>query len=129
MTMDLVCKKVSDKTGVDSEIKVLEKDDPVIACRKCSAVVTRPEYRISVNGGFAHTFANPHGQVFEIGCFSVAEGCVRASGVSDDFSWFKDFVWSVGLCRSCQSQLGWVFLPVKAGERFYGLILDQLIFP
>lgn len=136
MTVDLICKEVAEDTCTRPDAKPLEKDDPVIVCRNCSGLVTRPEHRIEVNGGFTHTFANPHGQVFEIGCFSSAQGCVKASESSDEFSWFKGYVWAIGMCRNCHTQIGWVFLPTGSKKlplenkpAFYGLILDKLILP
>lgn len=136
MAVDLICKKVAEDICVSSDPKTEEKDDPVIVCRNCSGLVTRPEHRIEINGGFIHTFANPHGQVFEIGCFSSAQGCVKASESTDEFSWFKGYVWAIGLCRNCHIQIGWVFLPTGAKGSpmenqsvFYGLILDKLVFP
>lgn len=129
--MDLICKKISGQTGTHSTPSVLEQEEPVITCRNCMGPVTRPEYSIEINDGFSHTFANPHGHVYEIGCFSRADGCVKCSDTSAEFSWFTDYVWAVGLCRNCRVQLGWIFIPVRPGERdnFYGLILDQLRFP
>ena len=129
--MEVICKKAGIRTDVQPEAKTEEQEAPVIICRACDAVVTRPEFRIEVDGGFVHTFANPHGLVFEIGCFSEAEGCVRGSAPSDEFSWFRGHVWTVAVCRNCQNQLGWIFSSAKDGtpNQFFGLILDQLIFP
>jgi len=129
--MDLICKKISEQSSTRSEPAVMEAENPVITCRNCLAPVTRPEYSIQINDGYSHTFANPQGHVYEIGCFFRADGCVKFSDTSDEFSWFKDYVWAVGLCRNCRVQLGWIFLALRPGEcdKFYGLILDQLRFP
>ncbi len=131
MGLDLVCKKVSVESDVQPETQTQEQEAPVITCRNCNAVVTKPDFQIEIDQRFSHTFANPHGHVFEIGCFSQAAGCVRGSTPSDEFSWFKGYVWTVGVCRNCQAQLGWVFSSTKGAtpNRFFGLILDQLIFP
>lgn len=127
----MICKKIAGQTQSQSEPDVMEREDPVITCRNCQGPVTRPEYRIEINHRFSHTFANPHGHVFEIGCFYRADGCVKFSDTSDEFSWFKGYIWAIGLCRTCQAQLGWIFLPVRPDgqDKFYGLILDQLRFP
>ncbi len=131
VVLDLIGKKISEEVQIRTEPSAMEEDAPGITCRTCQARVTRPEFRIEINRGFSHTFANPHGHVYEIGCFSRADGCVKFSGTSDEFSWFKGYVWAVGLCRNCRVQLGWVFIPVRPGDldKFYGLILDQLQFP
>ncbi|HCY86028.1 MAG TPA: hypothetical protein DHV36_12905 [Desulfobacteraceae bacterium] len=128
---DLICKKAGEGTEVRSETLADEKEEPVILCRTCNHTVTKPEFRITVDQGSVHTFANPAGHVFEIGCFSEAQGCTAASPSSDEFSWFKGYVWRIGICRGCQAQLGWVFSAVKDASppRFFGLILDQLILP
>jgi len=80
-----------------------------------------------MEGAFRHTFANPHGYLFEIGCFGDAWGCAPASPPSSEFSWFKGYLWKIGVCRGCSTHLGWVFL--SDVHRFFGLILDKLIFP
>ena len=123
--MDLICKTAQPET--ESQQGTLTQDDPEILCRSCGHSITRPDFRIMKADSFSHTFANPYGHVFEIGCFSKAPGCVTASSPSDEFSWFKGYDWSVGICSQCASQLGWIFS--SASDTFYGLILDQLIFP
>ncbi|MCG8688439.1 MAG: cereblon family protein [Desulfobacterales bacterium] len=131
MAVDLICKKVSEQSGTQTEPEVKEESDPVITCKNCMGLVTKPDFRMQVEQQFSHTFANPHGHVFEIGCFSRADGCIESSVPSDDFSWFNGYVWSIGLCRNCKIQLGWIFLATKMDrpQKFYGLILDQLVFP
>ncbi|MCG8614811.1 MAG: cereblon family protein [Desulfobacterales bacterium] len=126
-----VCKKAEGRTKVTSDTLVDEKEEPVVRCRTCNHTVAKSESRISIEQKFAHTFANPAGHVFEIGCFRQAEGCVAASPPSDEFSWFRGYAWRVGICRHCQVQLGWVFSSVTDANppRFFGLILDQLILP
>ena len=119
------------KTETDAEI--LEKTDtefaasPVIVCRTCSHTVTAPENRMKMNGRFLHAFANPHGHVFEIGCFNRATGCIPASLPSEEFTWFAGYAWQIGLCANCAEHLGWIF--VSEDSRFFGLIVDKLRFP
>ncbi len=124
---DTICREVSTETLPSSDTQALELDDPVILCRSCQSLVSAPEFQIEVNHGFSHTFANPLGHVFEIGCFSQARGCVAASSRSNEFSWFPGYDWQIGICRSCQAHLGWIFSGNM--EKFFGLILDKLIFP
>jgi hypothetical protein len=99
--------------------------EPFLLCRDCLHPITRPSDRISVEGRHMHTFANPHGIVFEIGCFRKAPGCGAIGPASSDFTWFAGHRWRVCICAACLVHLGWVFLP-EAGEVFYGLILDRL---
>jgi hypothetical protein len=72
-----------------------------------------------------HTFANPHGLVFEIGCFREAAGCSLLGAPTDEFTWFHGFRWRVACCMRCLCHLGWCFTS-GAGGRFFGLIVDRL---
>lgn len=131
-SLEIVCREKSD-LDVNSESKLLSDEEAVIVCRRCANFVTRPIHRISIDNSFSHTFANPSGQVFEIGCFNRAEGCVSVSEPSFEFTWFAGYLWEAGVCTGCASHLGWIFSSRKPGpgmlNRFHGLILDKLIFP
>jgi hypothetical protein len=98
-----------------------------LLCRACLHPIARPEDRISVQGRHVHTFANPHGILFEIGCFQNAPGCGTVGPASDEFTWFSGHRWRVCLCAACLAHLGWAFL--AAANAFYGLIIDRLIEP
>ncbi len=100
-----------------------------VLCRECLHPVTRERERIEVQGAHQHTFANPSGIVFTIGCFHSADGCGAAGSPSDEFTWFAGFNWRVAVCAACLSHLGWQFSSVSGGAAFWGLILDHLIFP
>jgi hypothetical protein len=101
---------------------------PYIICRQCHQPITRPEERITVQGAHHHTFANPHGIVFEIGCFKYAQGCGYAGPPSTEFTWFSGYAWRVSFCTMCLTHLGWVFI-AESGDSFHGFILDRLIQP
>jgi hypothetical protein len=103
-------------------------EEPLILCRECLHPITRPAERISVQGQHHHTFANPHGIVFEIGCFKSASGCGYIGPATDDFTWFAGHRWRVCICTACLSHLGWLFSG-PSGHAFHGLILDRLIEP
>ena len=104
------------------------KAEPQILCRRCLHAVTRDRERISVDGAHRHTFATPHGVVFEIACFNRAPGCAPVGPASAEFSWFSGCTWRVALCVACLTHLGWVFRSPGGGS-FCGLILDRLIEP
>jgi hypothetical protein len=95
-----------------------------LRCRACSRVVTWDGARVEVGGAHAHTFCNPHGHVFGIGCFAVAPGCTQVGPATDFFSWFPGYAWRMSVCAGCGTHLGWSY-----GERpdFWGLVLAQLI--
>jgi len=102
--------------------------EPYILCRNCLHAITRPADRIPVDGLHRHTFANPHGMVFEIGCFRSAEGCAAIGSASAEFTWFAGHDWRGCVCAACLVHLGWRFAS-NGGNTFYGLILDRLIEP
>ena len=104
------------------------QEEIYILCRDCLHPVTRPADRISVQGRHRHTFANPHGVVYEIGCFRSAPGCGLIGPASEEFTWFAGHRWRVCVCAACLVHLGWRFASTD-GEPFYGLILDRLIEP
>lgn len=120
----------SDRPGQQGQ--PVEKEDeqeetgPIeaIYCKSCGRTVTSKDQKISVHGAHTHTFFNPAGIVFELGCFGVAPGCQNAGEATSDFSWFAGYVWSFALCDRCNSHLGWFF---EMGERsFYGLVLANI---
>lgn len=104
-----------------------EKEDGQILCGFCLEPVTNRRNRISVNGGHRHTFTNPAGIVFEIGCFSDAPGCRTTGAPTREFTWFAGHSWNYSLCASCGTHLGWHFTSGNDGS-FFGLILARLTF-
>jgi hypothetical protein len=126
----------ADKPGEDDDTAILEKEaeerlpeeEEYILCRQCHQAITKPAERIMMQGSHLHTFANPHGIVFEIGCFRSVKGCGYAGAASDDFSWFAGYSWRVCVCSLCLTHLGWMFSRMGS-DTFHGLILDRLIEP
>ncbi len=103
------------------------KSAQYIYCRKCFRIITSPDERMEVHGAHQHTFANPHGLVFEIGCFGTAEGCGYTGLPTTEFSWFNGFSWQIAICSRCLTHVGWLFTSTSA-ESFNGLIVDRLIY-
>lgn len=97
-----------------------------IRCRACRYLITTTEHVFSINGKYMHTFANPAGFVFEIGCFSAARGCANKGTPTSEFTWFPGYSWRFSICSRCHSHLGW-FYSGEGRPGFYGLILDQLL--
>jgi hypothetical protein len=96
-----------------------------ILCRNCKNVVTSTNNKIHISGKHTHTFTNPRGFVYRIGCFDSAQGVVNQGAPTMEFTWFAGFSWSYSLCLKCFAHLGWFY---QSGEKnFYGLILDYLI--
>lgn len=106
--------------GVDAQ----PKKDRRLYCIRCRHQVTHEDERIPMRGGNEHTFTNPHGFVFHIGCFRNARGCAPVGTPTLEHTWFPGYAWRIALCASCETHLGWGF--GAAADRFYGLIVDRL---
>lgn len=118
--------------NIQSEVPELnpaeaEEEEKSILCRNCGNQITSLRFRTFIDGKHSHIFANPYGMVFEIVCFSKADGCGAASKPSDEFSWFQNHRWRVCVCKLCLNHNGWIF--ESADSIFFGLIIDQLIYP
>ncbi len=118
----------SPAAGADPSDHESPEEEGLILCRGCRHPITRPAERISVQGQHQHTFANPHGIVFEIGCFRDASGCGYIGPSTDDFTWFAGHQWRVCICAACLAHLGWLFTS-PVGGAFHALIIDRLIEP
>ena len=57
----------------ETEEQASDKEEYIL-CRQCHNIITSPTERIEVQGSHQHNFANPHGIVFEIGCFRNVKG-------------------------------------------------------
>lgn len=101
------------------------RDPRELLCRTCRSRITHEDHRIEVNGAHEHTFVNPGGFVHRIGCFAVATHLGEVGQPDPSFSWFPGFTWQIVVCKSCRTHLGWLYR--CAGERFSGLLLDQLV--
>ncbi len=109
------------------EDEIQEETDKEIRCAFCENKITDMSRRISINGAHEHIFANPHGLIFETGCFKKAEGCAIASPPSSEFTWFPGYMWRISVCSHCINHLGWFFS--SENDSFFCLILKNLIFP
>jgi hypothetical protein len=116
---------VNSHTKKYSRKEELTDSGKFLLCRQCLQTITHRSHQIIVNGAHEHTFANPHGIVFEIGCFKSAAGCGYVGRPTDEFTWFKGFMWQIAVCGSCLSHVGWLFTSSSV-DSFVGLILDRL---
>ena len=125
--MKVLCKEL---VGSNVKIKTHDtgttNDEHNILCLLCNNLITNQNNQIIINQSHKHVFANPHGIVFEIGCFKEAFGCTTLHESSNEFSWFSGFRWQIAVCRSCSNHLGWYF--TKSSNFFFGLILEKLYF-
>ena len=101
-------------------------NDRHLVCAGCRNPITHSRYRTAREGQHRHVFFNPHGLVFEIGCFSQASGCLQAGRSTSEFTWFPGYAWQITLCSACTLHLGWRFQS-EDGDGFYGFILSCLL--
>ena len=117
----------------EGALRSSEKDVPtgdegrLLLCVLCGHGVTTASARTARGGRQAHTFTNPHGFVFHIGCFATAPGCRATGEPTTEFTWFPGFAWQIAVCGGCGEHLGWLFRSASAEEAFSGLILDRLV--
>ncbi|MBN1615487.1 MAG: hypothetical protein JW950_13570 [Deltaproteobacteria bacterium] len=102
-----------------------DKERAPVLCRICRTEITAAEFSIAVNGQHEHTFTNPAGIAYRIGCFSEAYGCFTHGQPTYEFTWFAGFSWCFCTCMGCLNHLGWHYRSGDGG--FFGLILDSLI--
>lgn len=115
------------KSAIEDEVKEKEADNgKSILCRQCFQVITSEDDRMQVQGAHFHTFANPGGIIYPIGCFRSVKGCSCIGPATEEWSWFKGFSWRIAVCSTCLTHLGWLFLSASQ-ESFHGLILSRLI--
>jgi len=96
-----------------------------ILCAECSQAITGDSERIEVNGAHEHTFVNPSGIIFQIGCFAGVSGTQISGAVTEQWSWFKGYSWRIVCCSRCGTHLGWVYMG-RDEIIFFGLILSRL---
>ncbi len=118
-------KKINHTVTVKLDSQKEEKEEKrSIFCKSCNHKITSFEEFIPIDGHYRHTFKNPVGLVFQIGCFKDAEGCVIYGDPTHDHTWFPGFDWSFAHCAHCNRHLGWYYQ--DNGRSFFGLILDNL---
>jgi hypothetical protein len=119
-----------EKSESEAATTTLEQKQPEeeknLCCFNCGSAITSDKQRISIGDCHEHTFVNPGGYVFHIGCFREAPGCLQVGESTTENSWFSGYAWNYALCASCYTHLGWMY-HAEGKESFYGLILDRLI--
>ncbi len=108
----------------DAQVGERVEKERRLFCATCRNLITTQDNRINIQGGQEHTFMNPHGYQFHIGCFRDTRGCANVGQEVSAWSWFRGFTWRITLCGSCETHLGWLFR--APNECFHGLILNRL---
>ncbi|MCP3889775.1 MAG: hypothetical protein GY702_13005 [Desulfobulbaceae bacterium] len=115
----------SGRPGAKETLERRAKSLKAIYCKMCGTVVTSRDQQLSVNNSHTHTFFNPAGIVFELGCFKKAPGCQIVGDPSSEFTWFAGYLWTLSLCGNCRAHLGWYFEGKE--KTFFALILTNLM--
>lgn len=102
------------------------KRDIIICCKSCQQIITKDEFSVAINGNHEHIQCNPYGITFIFRCFNQTWHCLYAGEPQSAHSWFPGFHWTLTLCESCTTHLGWKFSNLD-GEVFWGLISERLI--
>jgi hypothetical protein len=125
--MEIICKE-SSKNIIKEKIETNDVigEEKKISCIYCNNLITRQNCQIKKNQSHKHTFPNPHGIVFEIGCFNEAVGCSALKRSSTEFSWFSGYSWRIAVCSSCLNHLGWLF--TSNSNSFFGIILEKIYY-
>ena len=112
------------KQAVKRRATTKPKKEKRLFCSACRHPVTHQDERIPVQGGHEHTFTNPHGITYHIGCFRAAAGCTAIGAATTEYTWFPGYAWRVALCAHCRTHLGWHFQ--SEADYFHGLIVGRL---
>lgn len=108
----------------DEEGRTRLEEERSLLCKECGHKLTSQNHAVDMQGKHRHTFFNPAGVLFEIGCFADAPGCEVWGVPTTEFAWFPGFAWRFANCAGCRSHVGWQFLSGESS--FYGLVLNRL---
>jgi hypothetical protein len=101
------------------------KKKKALICKFCGHEITSRAESFAMNGSHTHTFINPAGISYRIGCFKTAKGCVVAGESTTEYTWFPGHAWRYAVCGQCVAHLGWYYS--AGGRGFFGLILENLV--
>ena len=104
---------------------VLDHGRPV-RCASCRSIITYQANAEAIAGSHVHSFVNPGGYEFTIGCYRKA-WCRLIGTPTLEWSWFTGHRWQYALCPQCEEHLGWFYQNTAEQSYFYGLILNRLI--
>jgi hypothetical protein len=109
---------------LDAAFDGAPEEEAALRCKACGQLVAFERDAIEVSGHHVHSFVNPAGEAFEVGCFRRAAGCAGWGAVETFWTWFPGYAWRVALCGACAIHLGWSY--EGEGSSFYGLIVARL---
>ena len=112
------------KPRIKTEKKFGMNGERLMLCANCGNAITTSGSIVAVDDKHIQKFLNPDGIMFEIGCFSSADGCSILEESTTETTWFEGFSWSGCLCSNCFSHLGWFY--ESEDDAFFGLIIDSI---
>ncbi|PIA42730.1 hypothetical protein AQUCO_02000293v1 [Aquilegia coerulea] len=111
------------------EIELLECFDRV-RCKTCQTIIAkRSDMLVMSSDGPLGAFVNPHGYVHEIMTLYKANGLALIGNPDKQYSWFPGYAWTITICTTCESQLGWLFTATKRKLKprsFWGIRSSQV---
>ena len=111
--------------SIEEDEEKTSRSEKWYLCRQCHNRITNLDARVSIHGKHIHAFANPNGIIFEIACFSTAQGFSLSGKPSYEFTWFTGYSWQITICANCLAHLGW-FFQNQMNAVFIGLITDRI---
>jgi hypothetical protein len=120
------------ESSTDNKVKVTDETADVldhgkaVRCAYCKTVISYQGNAEQIGGKHVHSYVNPGGFEFTIGCYRRA-WCKIMGLPMQEWSWFHGYTWQYALCPQCQEHLGWFYRNAPDNSSFYGLILDRLI--
>ncbi|KAG6598767.1 Protein cereblon, partial [Cucurbita argyrosperma subsp. sororia] len=114
------------------EIELLKSID-IIQCKSCKTVIAqRSDMLVMSSDGPLSAYVNPHGYVHEIMTLYRANGLALRGRAETEYSWFPGYAWTISICATCETQLGWLFTATNRNLKprsFWGIRSSQLADP
>ncbi|KGN62799.1 protein cereblon isoform X2 [Cucumis sativus] len=111
------------------EIELLKSID-IIQCKNCKTVIAKhSDMLVMPNEGPFGAYVNPHGYVHEIMTLYRANGLALRGRAQTEYSWFPGYAWTISICATCETQLGWLFTATNRNlkpKSFWGIRCSQL---
>jgi len=99
-------------------------------CSACESVITYADRLIAVLGIKRHGFTNPAGVFCDFFTFSSCPGAITLGNPTEEYSWFYGYGWSLALCQSCSSHLGWHYKAtsrLRGVPEFWGILVQRIL--
>jgi hypothetical protein len=102
-----------------------------ILCGSCRARIALEAWTLDEGSHAPLFFSNPHGHAFQLILVTKTEGMLHDGVFTADHTWFAGYEWSVGVCGTCRSHLGWQYRALRPDLgrwEFAALSREQVVF-